>query len=107
MIRNEMQRINKRRVDVDDYVYKVNIETWEGIDGDIECLGNAFFYTLEDADKFANNHCNDDRVMACDIYRADGREVVDYCKTWDDITMQNLWDILNSVYSDAYFEKEQ
>lgn len=107
MIRNDEARLNVRRIDVDDYVYKVNIETWSGTDGDIECLGNAYFYTLEDAEKFANNHCNDDRVMACDIYRADGWEVATYCDTWRSIAEQNLWDLLDSIYSDAYFESNE
>ena len=106
MIRNEKAVINLRRMN-ESYIYKVNIEN-KTQTGDIECLGNGFFYTYAEAKKFAIKHCNDKDVYVCDIYRAFEDVTADgYCKTWEDVTLANEWDLCDSYYSDAYFEQEQ
>lgn len=106
MIRNVKAVINLRRI-VECYIYKVNIESKDER-GDIECLGNAYFYKFTDAVKFCLKHCNDRGVYVCDIYRAYEDVTADgYCKTWEDVEIANEWNLWESHYSDLYFENNE
>ena len=105
MIRNERQKINRRRVG--DYIYRVDLDGYLYNDCDLETMSSAFFYDGEEAFRYARKHCNDKGVHAAYIYWADGDDVFNEdCETWEDMVELFSYELKSVEFSEAYFESE-